>query len=96
VFEVGLALSVKLPAAMPVPVRVTVCGLIRPLSVIAMVPLRVPVTVGVNVTLIVQLAPAERLVPQVFVTSKSEEFDPAILMLEMARLTLPVFDRVTV
>jgi len=96
VFEVGLALSVKLPAATPVPVSVTVCGLIGALSVIAMVPLRVPVAVGVRVTLIVQLAPAARLAPHVFVTPKSEEFVPVTLMLEMARLTLPVFERVTV
>jgi hypothetical protein len=39
----------------PVPVRLTVCGEFVAWSVIAMEPVRVPVTVGVNVTFTVQL-----------------------------------------
>src|SRR5258705_11485587 len=53
--------------AVPVPVRLTICGLPVASSVIVMVPVRVPVAVGVNVTLIVQLAPAATEVPQVLV-----------------------------
>jgi hypothetical protein len=56
----------------------------------------VPVAMGVKVTLMVQLAPTARLTPQVFVTPKSEAFVPVAVMLETVRLTLPVFDRVTV
>jgi hypothetical protein len=40
----------------PVPVRVTFCGLPAALSVMVIEPLRVPVAVGVKVTLILQAA----------------------------------------
>ncbi len=53
--------------AIPVPLRLTLCGLPAALSVIETVPVRVPVAVGVNVTLIVQLAAAATDAPQVFV-----------------------------
>ena len=52
---------------MPVPVRLAVWGLLLASSTTVSAPLRVPVAVGVNVTLIVQLAKAARLVPQVLV-----------------------------
>ncbi len=51
----------------PVPVRLAVCRLPAALSVIVMAPVRVPVAVGVNLTLIVQLPPAATEVPQLFV-----------------------------
>ena len=51
----------------PVPVRLAVCGLFVALSVTVKLPLRVPVAVGAKVTLIVQLAPAATLAPQLFV-----------------------------
>ena len=44
-------------AATPLPASLLVCGLLEALSVTDNVPLLVPVEVGVNVTLIVQLAP---------------------------------------
>ena len=50
----------------PVPFRLTFCGLPGALSVIDTAPVRVPICVGLNVTLIVQLAPAGRLEPHVF------------------------------
>jgi hypothetical protein len=50
-----------------VPVKLTVCGLPLALSVIASVALREPAADGVNVTLMAQLAPAETVLPQVFV-----------------------------
>jgi hypothetical protein len=53
--------------ATPVPVRLTVCGLPAALSVTVIVPGWLPVAVGVNVTLIVQFAPAATEVPQVLV-----------------------------
>ena len=55
----------------PVPIRLTSCGLPGALSVIDSVPVRVPICVGLKVTLIVQLAPAAKLEPQVCVWWKS-------------------------
>jgi hypothetical protein len=52
---------------LPVPVRVEVCGLPTALSATLNDPVLVPVAVGVNVTLMVQLALAPRLVVQVVV-----------------------------
>ncbi len=49
----------------PVPVRVTFCGLPEAVSATETVPVAVPAAVGLKVTLIVQLAPDARLVPQV-------------------------------
>ena len=73
VFTVWLA-NVRLPLdsptagieLAPVPLRLTACGLPLPLSVIVTDALRVPVAVGVNVTLRVQFPPAATLVPQLF------------------------------
>jgi hypothetical protein len=50
---------------LPVPVRFETCGLLLALSVAFNVPVLVPTAVGVNTTLIVQLALAARLVVQV-------------------------------
>jgi hypothetical protein len=51
----------------PVPVRLTLCGLLAALSVKVIAPVRVPTAVGVKVTLIVQLPAAATNVPQVLV-----------------------------
>ena len=51
----------------PVPVSVTVCGLVDALSVMVTAPFRVPVAVGVKVTEMVQVAPAASEVPQLLV-----------------------------
>ena len=54
----------------PVPVRLTVCGEFVALSVTELLPVKAPVVVGTNFTLIVQVAPpASVLVPvgQLFV-----------------------------
>ena len=73
VFSVWL-LKVRLPgdsvtagalAAAPVPVRLTVWELPDALSVIVTIPVRVPVAVGVKVTLMVQFALAAKELPQV-------------------------------
>ena len=57
----------------PVPVRVITCGDPAALSVTETTPVRLPVTVGVKVTEIVQLAPAARLLPHVLVSAKSSD-----------------------
>jgi hypothetical protein len=57
--------------------------------------LRAPVAVGVNVTLIVQLAPAAKLVPQVFVWPKSPALLPVIAILVMVSAVEPELESVT-
>ena len=49
---------------------------------------------GVNVTVIVQLAPALTLLPQVLVSPKSPLFVPVIEMLVMLTVTLALLLRV--
>ena len=56
-----------LGAAVPVPVRLTVCGELPALSEIWIAAMRSPVAWGEKVTLIEQCAPAAKLVPHVFV-----------------------------
>jgi hypothetical protein len=70
-------------AAIPVPLRATLCGLFVALSVIFRLPLRAPSAAGVNTTEIVQLFPAPRvegLVGQLFVWLKSESEVAMLLM----------------
>ncbi len=52
---------------MPVPVRLDVCGLLLALSDTCRVPVLVPVAVGVNTTLMVQVPKAATLAPQLVV-----------------------------
>jgi len=59
----------RVTGALPVPVRVTVCGLFRALSVKVSVPVAAPIAVGENVTPTTQLAPAAMLVPQVLLAT---------------------------
>jgi hypothetical protein len=82
-----------LEAYVPVPFRLTVCGLPPPSSLILIFAILVPVAVGVNVTEIVQLALAAMLVPQVLVSEKSALFAP--LMAIPINWVLPVFVSVT-
>jgi len=82
-------------AAVPVPVRLTVCGLPATLSEMLTDAVRVPAAVGLNVTLIVQLPPPATELPQVFVSAKSAVLVPVMLMLVMLKLVFPVLLRVT-
>lgn len=70
----------------PVPAKPTVCGLPGASSIMVSVPSRAPPAVGLNVTLIEQLAPAATLLPQVFDCIKSLLAE----MLVMANGSLPV------
>jgi hypothetical protein len=54
-------------AVVPIPLSGTCCGLPLALSVRLSAALRVPVAVGLNVTLIVQVAAAASELPQVWV-----------------------------
>src|SRR6516164_6403022 len=55
----------------PAPLRLAVCGLPGALSATESAAVRDPRWVGVNVTLIVQLAPGATELPQLFVWAKS-------------------------
>lgn len=55
----------------PVPVRAIVCGLSLALSTIVSVPVRLPLAVGVKVTLTAQPAVGPSDVPQLLVSEKS-------------------------
>ncbi len=57
--------SVTTGASIPVPIKEIDCGLEGALSVNVIAPETVPATVGVNVTLTLQLPPAATLAPQV-------------------------------
>jgi hypothetical protein len=76
----------------------TVCGLPTALSLIVTIPLRVPVAVGVKVTLKAQLTPgasAAGSVPQVFVWAKSAPFVPATAIAVIVKGPSPLFVSVT-
>jgi hypothetical protein len=76
----------------PVPLRATEAGPPAALLATLRVPARAPVVVGVNVTLIVQLAPGASVAPQALVCEKSP--DAAIVI--AFKLALPLFLSVTV
>lgn len=68
-------------AYLPVPVRLAVCGLLLALSLTLNFPVRVPTAVGVNVTLIVHLLLAVRLVMQLVAdTAKSPVVEMPMLV----------------
>lgn len=71
----------------PVPVRVTICGEFDAVSLTVITPGMLPVVSGANVTLIVQVAPALRLLPQVLVCAKS----PVAGGIEIVVEAVPVF-----
>lgn len=96
----GVTVTVASPA--PVPVKATVCGLPVTLSATFRVAVRVPTAVGVNSTLIVQLAPTAKLpaplhmVPEVGNgTPKSPAFVPVTVKPAKLMAAVPVFETVT-
>ena len=74
------------------------CGLPDALSVTDREAFRTPVAVGLNVMLMVQLAPAATLEPQVLVSAKSPLFAPVMPMPEpmMVNVAVPVLVSVSV
>lgn len=85
-------LGESVAVGLPVPSKDTVCGLPAALSMKVIAPVRDPVAVGVNVTLIVQLPPTTTVLPQVFVCPKS----PLAAILEMMSAAVPVLFSVSV
>jgi hypothetical protein len=72
-FPNASAAGLTVTGTTPLPLSDTTCGLLFALSVIVRVPVRLPVAVGVKVTLIVQFPPAATEAPHVFVCPKSPE-----------------------
>jgi len=85
-------------AHLPVPLKLTTCGLFAALSWRVSVPLRVPVAVGLKVTLMPHVACAAKLVPQVLVSAKSPATAiPAIVTaVPPVLVTLKVFGELVV
>ena len=83
-------------ATVAVPERATICGLPLALSVMLTEAERLPLAVGVKVTLIVQLLLAATELPQVLVWAKSLALAPVIARLVMLKAAVPVLLRVTV
>jgi hypothetical protein len=82
--------------AVPDPLSVAVCGDPVALSATETVAAKLATEPGVNVTEIVHIAPAASDSPQVFVSAKSLEFAPPIVIPEMVSAALPVFDSVSI
>lgn len=88
--------GLTLAPVVPVPDSATVCGLGAALSLKSRVAVRIPVVVGANTILAVQLAEAARLVPQVLeAIRKSPAFAPVITTLLMLTVVDPLLLSVT-
>jgi len=81
--------TVKVEAAVPVPVKATVCGVPVALSAIDRLAVSAPVAAGLNSTDTVQLAAAARVVPQVVADLRK---DVALVPVTVSdvRVTVPV------
>lgn len=73
----------------------TRCGLPVALSTILTVAVRAPTADGVNFTLILQLAPAAKLAPQVVVRTKLVLCVPVIVILVIVSVAVPLLVNVT-
>lgn len=78
---------------LPVPVKLTDCGLVTALSLTDNIPERVPVAEGLNLMLMVQLAPAFRVVPQVVADCRNSATF-ALLMLIPVNVVARLFFKV--
>jgi len=84
--------------AVPIPVRLTVCGLFAALSLIESVAARLPVAEGVKVTLTAQVPSGITVAPEQVsaLFAKSLAFVPPIVTVDVVRLTVPVLVTVSV
>jgi hypothetical protein len=78
----------------PVPLSATVCGLPAASSVILTAAVRLPVSEGLKVTLVVQLAPGASELPHVLVRTKSPAWGPVTTMLTIFKVALPLLVKV--
>lgn len=86
----GLALSSEDPLV-PVPERLTSCGLPTPLSVSVTDAVKDPEEEGSNSTLMVQVPCSPKLVPQLLPSIKQLGLAPASEIPEMLSVAVPVF-----
>ena len=84
------------PETSPVPLKPIGCGLPAALSVMVTEAVRGPLWAGLKVTVMVQLAPSARPVPQVLVWLKSVAFVPVTAMLLMVKARPLGLETVTV
>ena len=80
----------------PDPDNATFCGLPAALSVMLNFAVRVPVAVGLKVTLMLQLAPGVNEVPQLCVSAKSPILTPVSATLLMLKVLVPTLVRLVV
>ena len=92
---VVLGSQLRITSCVPVPERLTVCGLPPALSEVLREAVSFPAMEGVNVTAIVQLAPAASELPHVVFSAKSPALVPVMVRLVMLKLALPGLLRVT-
>ena len=78
------------PKLLPTPASVAVCGLPGALSLMATVPVRLPVVVGVNTTEIGQELPAVNDVPHVLVSEKSPDTAICVMLIDAVPLLVSV------
>ena len=71
-------------AAMPVPLRLIVLGLLTASLVITRLPLKAPTETGANVTLMLQLAAFASVAPQVVLLTPNSPFTTMLLILSTA------------
>ena len=79
----------------PVPDNATFCGLLAALSLTPKAALRAPLALGLNLTLIVQLAPTANELPQLWVCEKSPALVPVIAIPLIVNVVVPTFVNVT-
>lgn len=83
--------------ATPVPLNVTVrFGFRGSLLLMTKLAERAPTAVGLNRTLMLQLAPAAKVAPQLVVLEKSPALTPVIVMLLIVNVALPRLNSVVV
>src|SRR6478609_2213556 len=75
----------------PVPIRLTVCGLPPPSSLTEIIAVSFPVSDGLNVTLMMQLARPANCVPQLSLFENDEASMPVIEILVIFRGRSPLF-----
>ncbi len=76
-------------AVVPIPLRLTFCGLPEALSLMFSAAVRVPDARGLNVTLMVQLASTANELPHVWFCAKSLALFPVIAMSVMLKVLVP-------
>ena len=76
--------------------RETACGLPAALSLTLSDAVRVPLAVGLKVTLMLQVVPAANELPQVWVCQKSPALAPVMVIPLIVKLVVPTLVSVTV